>query len=96
MEVSMKKILLAMVFAVTVPAWAGGSAPEVAGTDVSTNDVVAAPLDRSECLTACDEQYNECLGNAGGAGAECMCYNNLVACLRGCGIRRPFIQCPSD
>jgi len=89
----MKRFMLAVSFALLVPACVG----DVAEPTAAPSDDTAAPapplarieagaLPATSCPTSCPAQYSTCLEQAqGDPVSDCLCYNRLQLCNISCG-----------
>jgi hypothetical protein len=96
-EVSMKRFLLAVSFALLAPACAGEVDDTAGPAAAAPSEDTAAPaspagriepstLPITQCLNNCQTQYNACFERAQGDGlSECLCDNHLQLCKLSCG-----------
>jgi hypothetical protein len=93
----MKRFLLALSFALLVPACVGEVADPAAPPEATAADPLqssgpvaashaATPAPATSCLSNCQTRYDACLGTADGDPvSECLCYNHLQQCIISCG-----------
>lgn len=93
----MKRFLLALSFALLVPACVGelGDAAEPTAAVPSDDTAVPPPssarveggaLPATSCFTSCQTQYSACLDRSQGDPlSDCLCYNHLQLCNISCG-----------
>ena len=100
----MKRFLLALSFALLVPACVGDTADSDPASSSDNTAVWPSPLARAEanslpsaatsCLSTCQTRYDTCLATADGDPvSECLCYNKLQLCNISCGGHGFLRQC---
>jgi hypothetical protein len=93
----MKRFLLALSFALLVPACVGDAGDAAEPSAAAPSSDTAAPsslssrveestLPITSCLNNCQTQYNACLDRAQGDPlSDCLCYNRFQLCKLSCG-----------
>jgi hypothetical protein len=90
----MKNILLALSFALSIPACMQTATVDSPETGVQASPLQSRPSPHDEtCYEQCGELYDACTGSAATDFDLCQCFNQDIACRRRRGDHDPFIRC---